>query len=398
MKAKPWIIAGIIALLVMLALYFTLRPQPVLVETAQLRHAPLRVSIDEEGTTRIRDRYVVSAPVAGVVRRIEWKVGDELEQQALLAELEPLQSTVLDARSRAEAEARIAAARSALLAAEEQVKAAQTDADYQNDEYRRKKTLSEKNMIAAEELAQSHAARQRAAAVLRSARFAADVARYELDAASTLLKYSAASADKGVLKERVLISSPIAGSVLKVYRQSEGVVNAGEALLELGDKSALEVAVDVLSFDAVKIRPGTPVELERWGGEPLSGVVRTIEPVGFTKVSALGVEEQRVWVIVDIHSPPAQWQALGDGYRVEAGFVIWQQDNVLQLPSSALFRYRNQWHVYVVENGRAVMKAVSIGQQNGLASQVLQGLDNGAIVILHPGNDISDGVRVRVRQ
>lgn len=398
MTFKPALIAGTITAIVALALFLAVRPQPVLVEVAQAKRNTLRVSIDEEGTTRIRDRYQVSAPVAGFVRRIEWEVGDTVEQKDLLAELEPLQSNVLDARSRAEAEARIAAARSALLSAEEQVKAAKTDADYHNSEYQRKKQLSEKGMISDEELSQSRAGQQRAQAVLRSARFAADVARYELDAASTLLKYSAASDDKGVLKERVMITSPITGSVLKVYRQSEGVINAGEPLLEVGDKSALEVAVDVLSFDAVRISPGMPVELERWGGDSLRGIVSTVEPVGFTKVSALGVEEQRVWVIVDIHSPPGQWQSLGDGYRVEASFIIWQEDDVLQIPSSAVFRYQDNWHVYTVEDGKAVMKAVDIGRQNGLESQVTSGLEEGETVILHPGNDIEDGVRVSVRE
>ncbi len=397
MLSTRTIIFAVIAALIAILLFLGLRPQAVLVETGAIVRAPLRVTIEEEGVTRVKDRYIVSAPVSGFVRRIDLKVGDAVAQSDLLTELEPLRSTVLDPRSRAEAEARVAAAHSALRSAEEQAEAAKADADHQTSEYQRKLKLSEKQMISDEAISQARAAADHSKAMLRSAQFAVDVARYDLDAASTRLKYSAADNTAGVLKERVPISAPVAGAVLKLIRESEGVVNAGTPLLELGNPAALEIAVDVLSFDAVRIAKGTNVEINRWGGEPLQGVVRRVEPVGFTKISALGVEEQRVWIIVDFTTSPDQWTHLGDGYRVEASFILWQQDNVLQAPNASLFRVGNQWAAYVVADDKAEQRIVKLGERNGLHSQVLDGLKEGEQVVLYPDNSLANGVRVTVR-
>ncbi len=387
----------VLGLAIAVLLFFGLRPQPVLVELATVQSGPLRVTIEEEGKTRLKDRYLVSAPVSGFVRRIEFKVGDHVSQGELLTELEPLRSNVLDPRSRAEAEARVAAARSALLAAEEQASAVQADAEHYADDYQRKLKLGKTQAISVEQLSLARTANQRAKAELRSARFAVDVARYDLDAASTLLKYSAAGDATGVLKERVPITAPVSGAVLSIVRESEGVVNPGSPLLELGDPSALEVAVDVLSFDAVQITPGTVVELSRWGGPTLQGQVRLVEPVGFTEVSALGVEEQRVWVIVDITSESVEWKNLGDGYRVEASFILWQQDNVLQVPNASLFRVGDQWALFVTAAGVARKRLVRTGQRNGLYAQVLEGVEVGEQIILHPDNELVDGIRVKPR-
>ena len=397
MKTKRAIIWIILATAVTIALYLGLRPQPVLVETAKVTRGTLQVTIEEEGKTRVKDRYLVSAPVAGFVRRIELNIGDAVALADLMTELEPLRSDVLDPRRRAEAEARVAASRSALLSAEQQARAAGADADYAKSEYNRKKQLKPGSVISDEELSQSYTAAQRAQAVLRSAKFAVDVARYELDAASTLLKYSAAQDAASVLKERVPIRSPITGSVLKLHKESEGVVDAGTPLIELGDPTALEIAVDVLSFDAVRIQPGTEVIIKRWGGEDLKGVVRLVEPVGFTQVSALGVEEQRVWVIVDITSPADEWRSLGDGYRVEASFILWRQDSVLQVPESSLFKSGNGHALYVVSDEIAQQRDVTVGERNGLQAQITAGLNLGEEVILHPDNAIADGVRVQKR-
>lgn len=398
MVSRRNIVFIVAAILVVLLLFLGLRPQPIMVELAEVARAPLRVTIEEEGVTRLKDRYLVSAPVSGFVRRIELKVGDSVEQKQLLTELEPLRSTVLDPRSRAEAEARVAAARAALLAAEEQAEAAKADADHFAEEFQRKLQLSKTNVISDEELGVARVADQRAKAMLRSAKFAVDVARYDLDAASTQLKYSAADDATGVLKERVPIEAPVSGRVLKLFRESEGVVSAGSPLLELGDPAALEVAVDVLSFDAVRIAPGTEVELSRWGGAPLRGNVRLVEPVGFTEVSALGVEEQRVWVIVDITSSAEQWRHLGDGYRVEASFILWEGKDVLQVPNSSLFRTGDRWSLYVVaDDGTARLRQVALGQRSGLESQVLDGVQAGEHVVQHPDNSLTDGARVRAR-
>lgn len=398
MISKRNVIITLSVVLVAVLVFLGLRSQPVLVEVAQVEHAPLRMAIEEEGVTRLKDRYLVSAPVSGFVRRIHWEVGDLVKQSDLLTELEPLRSNVLDPRSRAEAEARVAAARAALQAAEEQAAAAQADADQFGEEYQRKLKLSRTRVISEDELSQARAANHRAKALLRSAQFAVDVARYDLDAASTMLQYSAAQNSEGILKERVPIKAPVSGRVLKVLRESEGVVTAGSPLLELGDPAALEVAVDVLSFDAVQITQGTPVELQRWGGEVLQGVVRLVEPVGFTEISALGVEEQRVWVIVDITSRAEQWKNLGDGYRVEASFILWEGENILQVPNASLFRKQGQWTVFVAQGGTAELRQVTLGKRNGLESQITAGVESGETVILHPDNNLSDGARVKVRK
>lgn len=386
-----------IATVVGLGLLVSLRPQAILVETAEATRDHFRVSIEEEGKARVKDRYIVSAPVSGYLRRIEWQTGDKTKQGSKLARLEPLYADAPDARRRAEANARIAAARARVSSADEQVLAVQADADYSSANLKRQKQLFENNMLAQQELEQARTTHQRSQAALQSARFAADVARHELEAAKTLLQYSAGRNQDTTAEEHISITSPINGTILKVYRQSEGVIQAGETLLELGDQRALEIAVDVLSFDATRLKPGTPVEIRRWGGDDLKAAVRNIEPIGFTRISALGVEEQRVWVIADILSPHDQWRNLGDGYRVEAAFITRQDENILQIPASSLFRYQNRWHVYVKESERAIMRAVEIGQRTGLKAEVLDGINKGEQVILHPGNEVTDGGRVRTR-
>lgn len=387
-----------LAFVVMALLYRGLQPAAVLVDVASAENGLFRATIEEEGVTRVKDRYRVSAPVSGYLRRVVLDVGDSVEKGQLLTELEPLRSDVLDPRRRAEAEARVSAARAALQAAEEKSAAALADAELAGEELQRKEKLRQSRSISEDELTRALKERQRTEAVLRSARFAVDVARYELEAASTLLQYSAAQDSAAVLKERVVISSPVDGSVLKLFQESEGVVQAGTPLLEVGDPAALEVAVDVLSFEAVSIAPGMPVMIERWGGETLNGTVRLVEPVAFTRISALGVEEQRVWVIVDINSPSADWQRLGDGYRVEAVFVLAEQANALLVPDSALFRYRDGWAVYAVEDDRAVLKPVEPGGRNGLQAVIKSGLQAGESVIVHPGEAVSAGVEVITRE
>lgn len=373
-------------------------PRPLPVDMAAVSRGAMRVTVDEEGRTRVIDRYVVSAPVAGYARRIDLNAGDTVEKGQVLVELEPLRSIVLDPRSRAEAEARVEAARSSLLAAQEQARAAAAEAEYAAAEYRRKVKLCEKDCIVSkEEMEKAQSLMQSSKAQKRSAEFAVEVARFELNAAKTALEHSAAKY-VGEPSETVAIQAPISGRVLKVERQSEGVVNSGQPLIEIGDPRALEVVVDVLSPDAVRIGVGSSVLFERWGGEQaLEGRVRVVEPAGFTKISALGIEEQRVQVVADIVSPPDQWLQLGDGYRVEARFILWQGSDVLQVPTSALFRHGEEWAVFVVEEGRAIKRHVKIGHQNGLSAEVLSGLAEGDLVITHPDDAVEQDSRVRRR-
>ena len=384
-------------LLIIAALFYGFRPQPRLVEIAKAARGPMQLSVEEEGKTRVIDRYDISAPVAGTACRVDLDVGDTVEKDQVLITIEPLQSQALDPRSRAEAQSRVAAAKSALRAAEQTAKSVLAEAELADKELTRLKPLTDKGHIAEGQLDQAAALARSTRAARRSAEFAVDVAHYELEAARTALSYTG---DKGRIDsaENVQVRAPITGRLLKIRQKCEGVVAAGQLLLEIGDTRSLEIETDVLSADAVKIKPGMRVEYHRWGGEkPLEGQVRIVEPVGFTKVSALGVEEQRVLVISDITSEPTQWQSLGDGYRVEAEFILWEADDVLQIPSSALFRLNDSWAVFVVENEKAIRRMVKVGQRNGLSAQILEGITEGEKVITHPDNTIEDQVRVKQR-
>ena len=284
-----------------------------------------------------------------------------------------------------------------MLAAEQNAAAAQADQELAALELARIEELRSIKYVSEGELDRARAGARAAAATLRSSQFALEVATHELEAAQTALDYSAAI-DGSEPLEQVVVRAPVTGRVLRLFRESEGVVASGDPLIELGDPAALEVEVDVLSSDAVKIAPGTRVRFDRWGGgAPLDGVVRVVEPTGFTKISALGVEEQRVLVISDITSPAEAWERLGDGYRVEASFQLWQSDDVLQAPASALFRDGGEWSVFTVEDGRAVLTRVAVGARTGLRIEILDGLDEGAEVVIHPGDDVVAGVRISRR-
>jgi HlyD family secretion protein len=383
------VIIGVLAFLV-----WGFWPTPLLVESGVATRAALRVTVEEEGQTRVKDRFVISAPVAGYLRRITLDVGDAVTQGQPLAIMEPLRPEVLDPRSRARAEAQVAAAKAAIKRAEQLESAASAEARFARSDYSRKQQLQEKSLVSRDALEQAATRSREAAAGLRSAGFAVEVARHELEAAETALQFSIAN--NGIAAdETVAIKAPINSRVLRIHHKSEGVLATGEPLLEIGDPAGLEIAVDVLSADAVRIEPGTHVELLRWGGpQTLQAVVRTVEPTGFTHISALGVEEQRVWVIADLVSPRSEWEQLGDGYRVEAHFILWQADDVLQIPTSALFRQDGQWKVFIIENDKARQVPVTTGQTNGLVTEILSGLEAGTRVILHPDDRIADGVRV----
>jgi len=399
LKWQRWLVIAFVLAMVVAGVIYGFRPQPVLVDTARAIRGPLQVVIEEEGKTRVKERFEISAPVAGVVQRIELDVGDPVSKGQVLARLLALRSDVLDPRSRAQALARVAAAEAAHNVARENARAAAADADYARAELARVRKLHNSGGMSQDTLDQADAAFRRAEANKSSANFAVEVARFELEAARSALEHSAArDAGSGEPPEQVTVRAPVDGQVLKVYQRSEYVVAPGQVLLEIGDPGALEVEIDVLSADAVRIQPGGKVLFERWGGDGiLEGRVRVVEPVGFTKVSALGVEEQRVWVIVDFVSPREQWQRLGDGYRVDASFVLWEADDVLQVPTSAVFRQGNGWAVFVVEDETARLRSVEPGRRGGLRTQIVSGLDVGETVITHPGDTITDGVRVQMR-
>jgi len=395
LRAKIGILATAVIVAAGLALGFM--PRAVPVDVAEVKRAPLTVTVEEEGKTRVRERYTVSAPVAGYVRRIELKAGDAVAAGQVLAVIEPLRSDALDPRSRAQAQAQASAAQAALAAAQENARAAAAAAQLAQQERARAESLRQSNFVSAQALDSARTAETRARAAEAAAQHAVRVARFDLATARAALA-STARLQSGGAAERIKVAAPVAAHVLKLLHESEGAVAAGQPLLEIGDPASLEVEVELLSTHAVKVAPGSKVILDRWGGEqPVAGSVRVVEPSGYTKISALGVEEQRVRVIVDFTSPREAWARLGDGYRVEARFVLWEGQDVLQLPTSALFRQGEGWAAFTIEGRHARLKPVEIGQRAGLATEVLSGLAAGDRVVAHPDETIRDGVRVKPR-
>ena len=384
---------------VVLATAYGFYPSAVDVDLALVARGPLQVTIEEEGRTRLKDRFVITAPTAGYLERVKAKVGDAVRKGQVVLVLEPLRSPVLDSRSRAEATATNTAAASALNAAIERESAAAADADYMEKRLERLKNLYAKGSIAKDQYDQIEAETKKARAIQRSAKAAVEVSRSDLDRAKTLLQNY--SSDKNTASHnKVYVTSPAAGNIFRIYRESEGAVNVGEPLMEMGNSKNMEIRVEVLSSDAVKIKKGTTVFFKRWGGEgTLAGVVTVVEPSGFTKISSLGVEEQRVLIIADITSPAEMWRALGDGYRLEAHFVVWEDKDVVQVPTSSLFRVgKENWAVFVEEKGRAHQRIVKIGQRNGLAAHIIEGVNENEKVIVNPDDSVHNGTRVRARK
>lgn len=395
-----WLFWLLVAALAVAAIVFAIRPDPVWVDLARVDRGALEVSITEEGKARVKDRYLVSAPVSGYLHRVTLDVGDDVVAGQTIAQVNPMPSAILDARSRAEAEAKVESARSALNSAQQKVTAAEAEARFARQELERLQALSSRSdnrFVSEEQVEQARTVADRAAAILRSARFDQEVMAHELQAARTRLEVSAARGNGEQPQERVTVTSPVAGSVLSILRESEGVIQAGSPIAEVGDPAALEVVVDVLSFDAVKLQPGMKVRFTGWGGPELDGVVRRVEPVGFEDVSALGVEEQRVQVVADIISSIEQWQSLGDGYRVDANFILWSAEDVLWAPSSAIFRVDGQAWVFLARDDSVRRQEVRTGQSNGLRTQILDGLAPGDLVVRHPDRQLEDGTRIKVR-
>lgn len=391
------------------AIFFGMRPQPLEVEATAVRIGPMETTVEEEGKTRLRDRFVVSAPIGGILRRHEWKVGDTIPAGPI-AYLTPLRAEILDTRRLSEGEARLQAASAAregadarLRNAEQNLKAAEADAAYWAAQLAREEKLLSGGDIPASRLDRTRAEVKRSEATRLAAEQMVNLARAEISRSRADVEAARAAVTNPGLRAdpaaaTIPVFSPVAGRVVRVLRQSEGPVTPGEPILELGNTRALEVEVELLSADAVKVGPGTVVRLNRWGGEkPLEARVRLVEPTGFTKLSALGVEEQRVRVIADITSAAEVWQRLGEGYRVEAAFVLWAGEKVLQLPASALFREGEKWAVFVLEGGFARKRTVTIGHRNGLTAEVLSGVKEGDQVVPHPDDKITDGAQVVVR-
>jgi len=394
MMQRKQIFLAVIAIAVVLLLAFVLRPSPIPVSATEVRRGYFAEYVEDEGRTRLRDTYTVSAPIGGYLRRVELEPGDTVAVGAAVFEMESMPAPALDARTREQAREAVAAARARLQAAEADLETRQTQFTLAETEFERSEQLHGRNLISAEERDRRRAVRDSARTAERAARHAVEVARFELESARAVLEIAdgeRSPSDQPSLEVR----APVAGTVTRRHRCCEGPVAAGEPILELGNLDDLEVQVDLLSMDAVRVRPGMRVILERWGGgEDLEGEVRRVEPSGFMRISALGVEEQRVPVLVRILSPRSAWSHLGEGYRVEGRFILWSDDDVLQVPTSTLFRDDDRWMVYVIKDGRARMRSVEIGRRSGLWTQIRSGLDAGEVVITHPGDRVADGIRV----
>ncbi|MEM6798222.1 MAG: HlyD family efflux transporter periplasmic adaptor subunit [Planctomycetota bacterium] len=407
---KNWLsklIVLLVAAAVIGAIVYSFLPQPQSVDFATVGRQELLVTVDEDGKTRIREKYVVSTPLAGRLLRIEMDPGDEVTANStLLATIEPRDPELLDARAIAQAEARVQAADAAVKKTAPMLEQARLEQANAELELQRARKAFRGGGVTQSELDTVETRYRHASEELRSARYAEEIAEFELEQAEAALIRSRPPGEGDNAQAangwNHTIQSPVNGRVLRVFQESAAVVTSGTALLELGDPIDLEVEIDVLSSDAVKITPGARVILEHWGGDrPLEGSVRLIEPAGFTKVSTLGVEEQRVNVIVDLVDPPDARRALGDGFRVEARIVIAEVDGALALPASALFRSPDdegdRWSVFKVVDNRAVRTTIRVGRQNGLAAEALDGLAEGDTVVVNPSDQIHDGVAVQQR-
>lgn len=377
-----------VALLAIAAAAGLLRPKPLPVDTAAAANGPMEVTVDEEGEVRVHDRYVIAAPVTGKLVRVRWRDGDTVRTGDVVAELEP---APLDPRSRDEALARVAAARALVRAAEQEVEHATAELSQARREQARMEQLAADRFISEDAVDKARTVATTAAAAQAAAHARESAARSELRAVeATLLGLP------GGVRRTVPLKTPVAGRILRITEQSEHTVGAGTPIMTIGDPTRFEIVADVLSTDAVRIRPGARARLEGWGGDrSLSAQVRLVEPYAFTKISALGIEEQRVNIVMD---PLESLDALGDGYKVDVRVVVWAAEAVLKVPASAVFRRGEAWGLFRVDAGRARFVAVEVGQRNAREAQILKGIEPGATVVRYPSNELRDGARVRPRQ
>jgi HlyD family secretion protein len=369
---------------------FALWPDTMAVEVASASRGPMRVTIDEDGETRVRDRYVVSAPVTGQLQRLELDPGDQvIKEKTVVARLLPAESPLLDPRTRTELQAAIPAAQAAVdqaRAERDRAAAAFTQARSTRD---RTAKLAAGGAVSAEALEAADTALREADAALQAAGSTVARAESELRLARARLLSPAAAG------RVVTVVAPATGVVLKLLRESESVVPVGTPLVEIGDPKALEIVADLLSTDAVQVASGAAVSIERWGGgTAIDGRVRRVEPAAFTKISALGVEEQRVNVVIDVVDSGTAARQLGDAYRVEVRIVIWEAADVLQVPVGALFRHGDAWAVFVVGEGHVRLQVVELGHRTNTHAEILSGLEAGQSVVMHPPDTLADGARV----
>lgn len=394
-RLGPRILIGLILVVLALVIFFTLRSPPIDVDVAAVSKGPMLVTINDEGETRVRDMFVISAPINGRLMRINLDAGDPVVAgKTVVARIMPAQPDFLNARNEAETRAQIRSLEAAVQSSAARIAQAEAERKLAAANFERIDALHGRGFATKTAQDAARAARDGSAARLTEARGAAESARFELRAARARLMAPSTSSSGEILS----VYSPESGSVLRLTHESETPISAGTPVIEIGNAADIEIVTDLLSSDAVKIKPGSRVLIENWGGDkPLTGKVQRIEPFGFTKISALGVEEQRVNVIIDFADPIAARQRLGHGYRVIVKVVEWEGKDVVQAPISALFRNKGQWSVFVMRGGEAELVPVKIGRMNDERAQILEGLKADKDVILHPSEKIQDGTRIRLR-
>jgi HlyD family secretion protein len=401
MNRRTMLVSGAAAAAVLALLAWAFAPRPLEVEVAEATTGPFETTVDEDARTRLADRFVVSAPLAGRLQRVTLREGDAVAAGDVVATLLPAFSPMLDERSLAELQARVATAQAGVQLAATRIGAARVAVEQARSEQRRTEQLAQQGFVSGSKIETDRLAVQAAQKELDAATDSERISRYELQQArAALIAVRDGASGRGAFALR----SPVAGRVLKIHHQSETAVATGTPVLEIGDTARLEIVAELLTTDALQAVPGSAVRIERWGGPTvLQGRMRLVEPAAFTKVSALGVEEQRVNVLIDITSPAAEWAALGDGYRVGVRIVTRSEADVLRVPVSAVFPLpatdgASGFAVFVLDGGRARLRPVSVGARNGSEAWVQQGLDAGAKVLIYPPTAVEDGARVRVRE
>jgi HlyD family secretion protein len=394
---KPWAWPIGLGILLVAGLAFALWPRAIAVDIATLAEGPMAVTIEDDGVTRVKEVYLLSAPIAGKMLRIEPRAGDFIEaQKTVIATIEPADPAFLDMRAEREIEFTVSAAKAARDTAASNVRGREADLKLARQERERVQQLFAKRVVAKARVDASDAAVDALEAAVSTARAGLRQREFEVKTAeAALIVPSDSERPRGARRCCFAVRAPITGQILRVIQENESVIQAGRPLVEVGDPADLEIVVDLLSTDAVKVTEGDAVLITRWGGQgALNARVRRVEPFGFMKISSLGIEEQRVNVIIDLTDPHDRWRRLGHGYQIDAAIVRWQSDNVLQVPIGALFRQGADWAVFKVEVGRARLTPVKIGQVNDRTAQVLKGLKTGDQVVSHPGERVTDGAAV----
>jgi HlyD family secretion protein len=396
-KLRARLFCVLVAIGFLAGLLYVFMPRPLEVEIGVVSRGRFLQTVDDDGKTRVRDRFIISAPLTGVLQRVTLEAGDPVVEGDAIAIVAPSVPALLDVRTETTLTERVGAAEAARDRAGAEVQRVQATLKQAGVDYNRARELDKANVISKIELEHARLLVDVTSRELAAAQLEEHAAEHEIAQAKAALERYRQSSRGSRSDAPFDVLSPVSGEVFRVIQESEGPIAVGAPIMEVANPSDLEVVVDVLSTDAVQIKPGADVTLVRWGGPPLNGRVRLVEPSAFTKISALGVEEQRVNVVIDFTSPREEWSNVGDGFKVDARIVVYENDDAIKVPTSALFRNGNEWAAYVVTNGLAQLRKIRIGRRSSTDSEVLAGVHAGDQVVVYPSDAVQDGVRVSAR-